>query len=164
MSARLEMKSVTELTPEDLTQFPLWRFVNCDLADDTAVEPLPTHEVGSLADLLIGTQVRLANGSSWLALIGNIDHLNPATIEHFLTLSVWNRKSWLHLARYHDFAHETEGPPGFCAALGLSIDEVFPIRYDLRQHVADKASVLCGEIPTQPRTRLSRAELISMSV
>jgi len=153
---------VAALTPHDLLRHPLWRFANRDEIDVTAVEPV-AGPVTSLRGFVIGTQVHLINGFRRWALIGNVDHNDPLTIEHFLTLSLWHCGKWLHLARYHDFADDTVlGPLGFCKALEVAPEHVFPISFDLQGHVIE--SILKGAIVPDPRERLSRAELIRLAV
>jgi hypothetical protein len=60
----------------------------------------------------------------------------PSQTHHFLTLSMFVRDEWFHLARYHDFDHDKRGQAMLAEALGMAIDEVFPIRYDIGKWVS----------------------------
>jgi hypothetical protein len=71
---------------------------------------------------------------------------------------------WFVLARYHDFDYAERGPDALATFLGRSVAEVFPISYDLTPHVIGDLDALVGKLPQQPRERLSRAEIIAMSV
>src|SRR5215470_7619154 len=104
------MKFVTALTLEDLSRFPLWRFVDRPEVDETEVKPVAMKTATSLSGLLVGTQVLLANASPRVALIGNVGDADPKAMEHFLTLSLWHDSAWLHLARYHDVDYAEAGP------------------------------------------------------
>ena len=84
--------------------------------------------------------------------------------EHFLTLSIERDARWFTLARYHDLDRTENGPHALARFLGLSIEEVFPISYDIRQYVNGEAAALSGYIHEEPRERLSRTEIIRMAV
>lgn len=155
------MKPVEELTPDDLLRYPLWRFANRDEIGEAIVEPV-AGPVTSLRGFVIGKQVHLMDGSRRWALIGNFDHNDP-WIEHFLTLALWHCDKWLHLARYHDVDRDTAGPVAFCKALELVPEQVFPISFDLREHVIGETSILKGAILLEPRERLTRRQLIGLA-
>lgn len=105
---------------------------------------------------------RTANGSGQL--IGNVDPVNPRRTEHLLTLSVEHGGRWFTLARYHDFDFAEHGFEVLAEFLGLAVDEVFPIAYDIRQWVKGDAGALQGRILKEPRERLSRSGIIAMAV
>jgi hypothetical protein len=82
-----ELKPVETLTVADLLINPVWQFANHDDLDEALVCPfkmLPAHD---LAGKVIGTQVRLANGASVWAVLGNIDAGSPRKTEHLLSVS-----------------------------------------------------------------------------
>lgn len=106
----------------------------------------------------------LANGNRVWALIGNLDTKNARMNEHFLTLSVVHNGKWFDLARYHDHDYVDHGPDALAHFLGLSIDDVFPISYDVRRYAKGEAEALAGTVQKKPRVRLSRAEIIAMAV
>jgi len=82
-------KRVEELTVADLRAFPVWQYVNDEAKYvETAVRAVEKTPVTNLNGRLVGTQVRLANGSNDWALIGNVNVTDPRLTEHFLTLSV----------------------------------------------------------------------------
>jgi hypothetical protein len=114
--------------------------------------------------MIVGTEVRLANGNRVWALVGNVDTTNARLTEHFLTLSVERNGRWFALARYHDFDHTERGPEALANFLDLGIDEVFPIAFDLRAYAQGDGEALCGIVRREPRERLSHAEIIAMAV
>ena len=59
---------------------------------------------------------------------------------------------------------QEHGPQALAEALGLEIDESFPIRYDIRACVAVSSDSLFGSIEAEPVDRLSRAELIKLAL
>lgn len=144
---------------------PVWEFVSTDQPDETYVHRLDERPIRSLANRIIGTQVELANGRQVWALLGNVDLDDARRTRQFLTLSTLVNDAWFHLARYHDVDREDRSPLKLADALGLAIDEVFPIRYDIRAWVlARDAASAHGSIRAEPEERLSRAELIRLAV
>lgn len=120
--------------------------------------------VATLVGKLVGTEVMLANGESAWALVGNVDPTNVRMTEHFLTLSIERDGRWFTLARYHDIDYAEKGPDALARFLGLPVDAVFPIRYDIRRFVKGEIDALNGTISKEPRERLSRAEIIALAV
>jgi hypothetical protein len=160
----LNLKPIDLLTASDLAASPIWKYTNRDGASELFVTAVSTIPVKNLNGKVIGSQVRLADGSERWSLIGNVDTTNPRFTEHWLTLSVERDGKWFHLARYHDHDYKERGPEALSRFLGLKIDDVFPIAYDLRIYVAGNLSLLVGAVPREPRQKLSRAEIIAMAV
>jgi hypothetical protein len=158
------VKPVDSLTVADLQAFPVWQYTNREGADETFVRPVKRAPVASLNGKIVGTRIVLANGQRPWALIGNVDPKNPRMTEHFLTLSVEHNGRWFTLARYHDFDFAQSGPEELARFLGLAIDEVFPISYDIRSAAKGDEAALQSQVRKAPRERLSRAEIIAMAV
>jgi hypothetical protein len=158
------IKPIDSLQVADLQAHPVWQYTNREGADETFVRPVKEAPVDDLAGKIVGTEVMLANGQRVWALIGNVDPTNAKLTQHFLTLSVERGGRWFMLARYHDFDYAEKGPEVLADFLRLSVEDVFPVRYDIRQYVKGKADALSGDIPREPRERLSRAEIIAMAV
>ena len=125
-------KLVEKLAVADLATDPVWQFVNRDGEHDMLVIAAKNIPVNSTTGRLFGTQVRLANDANVWSLIGNIDAENPKVTEHFLTLSIECCGKWFHLARYHDFDRMHRGPDALSLFLGLHVDDIFPIAFDVR--------------------------------
>lgn len=157
-------KPVDSLTPADLTVNHVWRYVDDDLSDETLVRPVEKIPVRNLTGVVIGTQVRLANGTLSWALLGNIDSRNPRLTKHFLTLSLEHAGHWIRLARYHDHDVDQEGPEALARAIGLDINAVFPISYDVHEFAQGDPAALVGSIPRDPEERLTRAQIIALAV
>lgn len=157
-------KLVEELEIADLEKTAIWQFVNNDAIGETAVRPVIRAPVKTLTGKVVATQVRLANESLVWALLGNIDAQNKRLTEHFLTISIEHHGKWFTLARYHDFDYPTNGPAALAAFLNLTIDQVFPIHYDIIQYAKGDPAALSGQILKEPKERLSRAEIIALAV
>jgi len=157
------IKDVNALTVADLKAFPVWEYVNDDEKGEMAVRPVRTP-VSSLSGRLVGTVIRLANEAEVWALIGNVDASKPRPTQHFLTLSVFRDEQCFTLARYHDVDAHKRGPQALADFLGLPIDQVFPISYDLSRFSKGDLAALTGRIEKEPRERLTRDELIKLSV
>jgi hypothetical protein len=157
-------RPVESLTPADFLKHRVWEFVSNDEPDETYVNPVERLPVSSLGSRIIGVQVQLASGRGAWAFLGNVDVHDARRTHHFLTVSVLAQDDWFHLARYHDVDREERGPARLAWALGLRINEVFPIRYDIGTWVTGTADSLLGKIDAEPRDQLSRAELINLAV
>jgi hypothetical protein len=157
-------KRVSSLTSADLQSHPVWQYISLEENDETFVRPLQVVPAANLTNKVVGTKVTLANGQRVWAIIGNVDPTSARFTQHFLTLSVERDGQWFTLARYHDFDYSERGPETLARFLDLSVDEVFPIAYDIRSFAKGDATALSGQITKEPRERLSRAEIIAMAV
>ncbi len=157
------MKPVDTLTLVDLREHSVWQYAPGG-GDEACVRPVKRLPVTTLTGKLVGTQVALANGTSVWALIGNVDASNPRLTAHFMTLSVERGGSWFHLARYHDFDASERGPEQLAAFLDLTVDDVFPISYDLLQHAKGDPKALRGTIQAKPPEVLTRDQIIALAV
>jgi hypothetical protein len=157
-------KAIDTLEISDREANAVWQFAVGERSDDAVVQPVKHIPARDLLGKVVGTQVRLANGSLVWALIGNVDVKNPRLTEHFLTLSVTKGDHWFTLSRYHDFDYAENGPEGFSRFLGLPVDEVFPVAYDITTYAKGDPKALSGVILKAPREKLTRAELIGMAV
>jgi len=155
---------IEALRVEDIEVTPVWEYVNDDQLGETAVLPVKDLPVDNLAGKVIGTKIKMANGDSLWALVGNVDERNQALNEQFLTISVERDGHWFPLARYHDSDYKKRGPLALAEFLGLNLEQVFPISYDLRQYVSGEPSILASEILKEPRTKLTGDQLIAMAL
>jgi hypothetical protein len=158
------VKPVEALTVVDLKVAPIWEYTNRDGPGETMVRAVNEFPVRNLSDKLIGAPVRLANGTEMWALIGNVDSRNTRLTEHSLTLSIERGGEWFFLARYHDFDYARRGPDALSQFLGLTVDEIFPISFDLRRYAEGDESALRATVEKEPREKLTRAEIIAMAV
>ena len=81
-----------------------------------------------------------------------------------MTISIERKGRWFHLARYHDADYAERGPQALARFLGLAVDDIFPISYDVRRFVKGNTAGLKGSISKEPRVRLTRAQIIDMAV
>ena len=156
-------KPILSVRVSDLEKNSVWQFVN-DAPDETVVRPIQRVPVSNLTCKIIGSRVRLANGNCPWALIGNLDAENATMNEHFVTLSIERNGRWFNLARYFDVDYRTRGPAALARFLALAVNEVFPISYDVSEHVRGKPAACAGTVLKTPRVRLTRAEIIAMAV
>jgi len=162
------MKAVHELVPSDLTCHRVWEFaddIEAELPDETYMRPVEELPVDSLSGRLASAYLTLANGDRLLAVLSNIDLGDPVSTEHFLALTAFSRSGErFDLARYHDVDYERRGPAALAAFLGLPLDAVFPMRYDVSDVAVGHRDCLCRSIPAVPASRLSREELIGLAL
>ncbi|HVP61523.1 MAG TPA: hypothetical protein VMT11_13240 [Myxococcaceae bacterium] len=116
-----------------------------------------------MADLggsVVGTEVTLANDRKVFATFGNVYPDDPRSTRHLLTLSVaMPNGKWFNLARYFEPTVRIFGPTQLAQALGLSVDAVFPITYDLRKLLVGEEAALHGTIFAEPQERLTLDEV-----
>ena len=161
----MKPRPVDSLTAADFNMFPVWRFTDSDTPDETYMTPVRRLPARRLDGCILATPIRLANGTVLTGVLGNLDPASPRLNQHFLELSVFRSDGeQFYLARYHDFDAVERGPAALAAFLGLPLDAVFPIAYDVSSVVAGPPESLCCTITAEPRERLSRAELIALAI
>jgi hypothetical protein len=168
-SRRIARKSVGKLTADDLVAFPVWEYVNEDAGnsdqDETWLRPVDTLPIHSAEYRVIGTRIRLANGFAPLAMLGNIDLARPDRTAHFLAISVFGPKGdTFDLARYHDADAGRRSPEALAAFLGLRVEDVFPIEYDIAGLVLAEPGAAQGVVEARPRVTLTDEELVSLAI
>jgi hypothetical protein len=158
------IKQLEELTAEDIETWPIWEFTNAhEHISETIVRPVTGIPVTSMAGRLVATRVRSASGDLFLAQLGNIDLSDPRSTEQFLTISVIRNGQWFTMARYHDIGSDKRGPAALASVLGMRVDDVFPISYDISELCIGNPAVVVGTIHKEPREKLTEAELIRLA-
>jgi len=159
-------KPVESLTPKDLEEFPVWEYDLDNEADDgrdeTWVRPVTKYPVKDLGNRIISATVTLRNGIRMLGCFSNIALGSLDSTREFLTVSLWHQGQWIDLARYFDADYERRGPQALSQQLGLTVDEVFPIFYDISEHAFGLETVLRGSIEAEPKRRLSEEERMTL--
>lgn len=160
------MKRLPDLSIRDLEKNPVWEFVHEEETDGAAISARPVMEspISHAQNRFIGTIVTLNNGSRYWATLGNIDLNNCKSTHHFLLISFVREGKWFNLARYHDFDYATRGPQGLADFLGLSIENVFPISYDISALAVGLPEVVAGRIPVETTEKLLQTELIALAL
>ncbi len=158
-------KRADELTPEDFAIFPVWEFaLDMEEVDETLVRPVRQLPVYDLDNRIVGANVRLANGTRMCAGIQNIDLKSALKTRHLLSLSLFCDGGWFHLDRYHDYNVEQYGPVALAGKLGLEVDKVFPISYDVSNCCVGDPHALIGTIESDPKDKLGRDEIFELIV
>jgi hypothetical protein len=68
------------------------------------------------------------------------------------------------MARYHDIESDKRGPSVLASLLGMSVDDVFPISYDISELCIGNPAVLVGTIYKEPHEKLTEAELRQLAL
>jgi hypothetical protein len=153
---------VGQIRPENFENFPIWRFCGSDSDGEPMVAPLKSSRVRSLRSRVLGSQAMFANGELHWAILANFDIEREKVTEHFVILSVWTGTNWFHLARYFDPWFDTHGPPCFAQAIDKPIDDIFPIRYDISEHVPKSCRHASGEIQKSHPSPISNEERMDL--
>jgi hypothetical protein len=157
-STAASRKTIEQLRPADFEQWPVWTFEGSG-NEDILLRPVTKTPVTDLGGSIVGVSVKLAKGSKAFATFGKVYPDDPRATRHLLTVSVaMPSGKWFNLARYFDPTVHLFGPKQLAEALGLSVDDVFPIEYDLRSYVVGKEEALKGSILAEPLERLAPEE------
>jgi hypothetical protein len=155
------VKQTEDLEPADFAAHPVWEYVD---PDDTLVRPVEALPVDSLDGRIVGTQLTLHNGSAVWGVLACMNLRSMRSNEHFIALWVERRGRWFDLARYHDVDWERRSPAKLAEFLGLPLDEVFPISYDISAVARGLPETVRGQIRAEPRERLTQDELIELAL
>lgn len=156
-------KTIENLTIDDLNRHPVWEFTNDDEKGELTLKPVKKIPVKTLDNRVVGTEVQLHNGIKVLGILGNISVESRRITQHFLTLSIVTAGKRFVMARYHDPDWKTRGPGQLADFLGLRVEDVFPISYNLTSVAVGDQNALVGTIVAEPAERLTRAELIALA-
>jgi hypothetical protein len=160
----MNTKSFTDLTVADILACPIWRFTNRSNNDDLEIEPVHARPCQKLDDMIVGTELVLADGSKMWALLQNIDIHNASLNEHFLTVTLDCGGKWFPLARYHDIDIDDSGPTALAEVLKRSLSQVFPIKFDIQEEVGSDAPGTTGKVRHVPLNPLTRPEIIKLAL
>jgi hypothetical protein len=165
MSRRIE-KSASRLGVGDIREYPVWEYIpGAQTRDEACVAPVTKLPVSDLRHRLVGTTLHLAAGQTVAALLGNIHLQSIRSTRHFMSVTVLKSDgSRFDLARYHDLDYDRRGPSALARFLALSVNDVFPVKYDISSVCVGAADVLRAEIPSEPEERLSDQELMELSL
>ena len=151
-------KTIAQLRPPDFQEFPIWTFEGSG-NEDLLLRPVMKWPGTNLSGSVAGSEATLANGAKAFAMFGNVCPDDPRSTRHLLTLSVaMPDGKWFNLARYFEPTVRIFGPTQLAQALGLPVDAVFPIAYDLRKLLVGEEAALHGTILAEPQERLTLDE------
>lgn len=164
---KIESKPVDQLTPADLAKHPVWEYAHDEEGiegqDETWVRPVARLPISDAGNRVIGTTVRFAGGREVGATLGNLDALRPEKTRQFLVLSVFGPGDALfNLARYFDAWYDTAGPDALAKFMGLPVEDIFPIAYDISKLVAGDPRCTRGLITLEPEQRLTKKEVMKL--
>lgn len=118
----------------------------------------------NLKNRVIAVEAKMANGKEIWMLLENVHVDNPVFTQHWLQATFRINGRWWVLARYHDFDSEKRSPLALAKLLKMELLDVFPLSYDIRHLCKSPSQVLLGTIVAEPITRLSRREIILLTV
>lgn len=159
----MEARPIDTIPPSELIMHPVWEFQPEDQSrDETWVLPVKRLPVTSLPNRIVAVLARLGNGTLVTAMIENISLSNPRSTRQFQRVSIAKDDCWFHLARYFDIDREGREPADLARFLGLSLEDVFPISYDLTGIAVGLPEVVQGTISAEPEERLRDQERMAM--
>ncbi len=163
----MRSKSVDQLTPSDLAEHPVWEYANDEEGvegqDETWVRPVKRLPISDAGNRVIGTTVRFARGRDIQATLANLDARRPEHTRQFLVLGVFRPDGEpFILARYFDAWYDAAGPVALAQFMGLPLDDIFPIAYDVSSIVSGDPRCTRGLITVEPELRLTKREVMKL--
>lgn len=163
MRARpLEAIPIDELMRHGVWEYDLNEEAYEPEQDETWMLPVRDLPVDDLLNRITATEVTLANGAVLPAIIGGVSVRSEEATREFITVSLATDYGWFHLARYFDVDCEDYGPDALADRLGLRVDEIFPLCYDVSRLLMGLQTVTKGSIPAVPDRRLSAEERMQL--
>lgn len=156
-------RTIENLSVDDLNKHPVWEFTGNDKKGELTLKPVEKIPVKTLDKRIVGTEVQLHNGTKVIGILGNVSVESRQRTQHFLTLSIVTASKRFVMARYHDHDWKGRGPDQLAEFLGLRVEDVFPISYNLTSIAVGDQDVLAGTIVAEPAERLTRSELIALA-
>src|SRR5215469_1331196 len=157
------LKKLEDLRPDDFRLHPVWEFaLDQEHADETLMRPVINLPADHLLTRIVGTKVILADGSEAWGAFENLDPDSGYKTRHLLSTSLFNGREWFTLDRYHDFDRENHGPVALANFLGKTVEDVFPIQYDVTNCCVGEADALRGVIEGEPKDQLTRDEVMDL--
>ena len=104
------------------------------------------------------------NGVEEWGVLCNLTPSSPRKTAQFLAVWISIDGQWFHLARYFDADYDQRGPQQLADAMGLGVEEVFPISYDVSDVVLGDPDVMAGTILAEPAEQLSQEERTRLSL
>lgn len=159
----LASKPMDKISIDELRKYGVWEY---DLdernyssdQDETWVYAVQKLPVDTLENRIVAVDVTLANGRIITATLENIIVNDPVATKEFLAATFWINEKWVFLLRYFDVAYSIFGPKALCKELGMSIDEVFPIKYDITNLAIGAKDALKNVITSEPERILTDKE------
>ena len=157
-------KAMCDLTLDDFQRYPIWEYIfEDDYPDETWMRPVTELPVNILNGRIVGTKVRLANGEFRWAIIEGVDLQSEILTRHVITLDIYDHSEWFSLAM-HGYEYPRRGPQQLADFLGLPIESVFPIHYDLTPLVSCGECIAKGDIAKEPIERLPEDVILKMII
>jgi hypothetical protein len=141
----MSLKFSNNLTIQDFKEFPIWEFTNkhesVSRDGELVVMPVTDFPVTTLEGRFIGTEVKLANGNLvWAVLLGiNLAKAKP------VSSAIFYRGAETYMLRC--LAPGVSGPEQLAQFLGLRVEDVFPICFDISRLAIGAADAVKGELP-----------------
>lgn len=160
---RIEVK---DLTPDDLVSNWLYKFVPSRSGALTVV-PVYVKKTAKFAGKMVACKVEFANKSEHWALIEGLDLEVPEFSRHHREIHIFlNDSGWFQLAQYFDgpAIKAIRGEEVLARKMGLSLSEIFPIHFDVRDRSNINSDCLRGDFEINPTWGRSLAEIMSLLV
>lgn len=168
----LTPKPCDKITPEDLAKHPVWTFDLKNEAlpgrDETWMVPVTKLPVSSLNNHGCLANAVLACGKKMTAMLWSIDLTSQRRTEQFIAIAFWLNDRWWHLSQRPFLSEsgnlESHLPNDLASKLGLDLNEVFPIAYDISQIAIGPSEITQGKILIEPREKLTKSQRMALAL
>jgi len=155
-----------DVSVDELSEVWLYQFVP-STSGEPMVVPVNTKKTDKFSGRLVACEVTFANESKHWALIEGLDLEAPEFSRHNREIRIFVRShGWFHLAQYFDgeAIKQVRGETVLAEKLGLSLGEIFPIHFDVRNRSKTDSDCLHGFFEVNPKWGLPRAEVMALLV
>jgi hypothetical protein len=157
-------RPLADLCSADLDACPVWQYSLRDSRDPSDPLLVPVNRIPSRNPLgkLFAVELALRGGQRVWGLVGGVNARDARLTQHMATLALHRNSKWFLLARYHDPDYSTRGPAQLADFLGIPVEDVFPIAFDVAHLVEGSPEALRGTVERDPVGRLDEAGLIDL--
>jgi hypothetical protein len=118
--------------------------------------------VRCLGNRVAATTLSLSNGQRLFGTLDNVSLDHPPATRQFIGVSLYVGGNDLQLQRAQTPTFPCVNAPGIVRALGLRVEDVFPLSYDLTGLAVGHAEVIRGTIPAERPERLSGEDELAL--
>jgi hypothetical protein len=158
------MITVDQIDIAILERYPVMEFFYNANESDLSVVPVLRVPVTDMSNRMARASLIFSCGCKATGIIGNLDLTDPCKNAHFITLVLFDDDRKFVLARYHDINWKLNGPGALSRWFGKAVKDIFPIHYDVSEYCLGRRDAVTGFIYAEPKTRLSREELVALSL
>ena len=149
--------TIDNITWNSFREYPVWEW-DLEVDDDAALFPIQDYPVSYLEGRIIGVPCYLNNGAIINCVLSAIEIGSPHKTDQFLSLTAMVNETKIQLQRYFDVGASEDPGKVFADNIGIPVDDVFPIKWDVQKYVTKGTRGRSGTITRFPAMRLNEQQ------